>query len=96
MLCTQGCESAMMDDGIGRSESVANCWQTHTLQQCDGYTKDPARGDDVAHCFSFSLFPSSVELQCSTSSSIMIKVQEEKGELSPGSPTLHQSVKRPL
>lgn len=41
-------------------------------------------------------FPSSVGLQCSPSSSIMIEVQEEKSELSCGAPTLRQSVKKPL
>lgn len=76
------------------SESVANCWQTHTLQQCNGYTKEAARGDDAARRFPLALFALSVELHCSLSSSIMIKVQEEKG--SRGAPALQQSVKRPF
>lgn len=58
MLCRQRYESAMMDDGIGGVRvCLTHCRQTHTLQQCDGYTKEVARGDDVARRFPFSPFP---------------------------------------
>lgn len=87
MLCTQRCESAVMDDGDG-GVRVWLAAGKHALQQCDGHTKEAARGDDAARRSSLSPLGPECEAPVQLSS-IMIEVQEGKnGELSHGAPTL--------
>lgn len=86
----------MMDNGIGG----VRVWLTVGKHApCSSVTATQKRRPEVTMRLAASLlvlFPSSVGLQCSLSTFIMIKVQEEKSELSHGAPTLQRSVKRPL